>query len=139
MLTNTLNTNQIKNAAGTEVEFDRLSINSRSTEFKQIAESPSLPHRLHISHQETGTGIKQRRRSLVRFDKTVMSTVDATVPCTVTGYVVLDLPVGALSANTEFANVLAELMSFIASDGGGTTILYAGTGTGADALLNGGL
>jgi hypothetical protein len=139
MLANTLNTNEIKNSAGTEVEFSRLSSSDRSTLFAQITETPSLPHRLTISHQEVGSGIKKRRRSVVRFDKTVMSGVDTTLPVTVSGYCVLDSPVGALTANTEPTHVLAELMSFMASLGASTTILYDGTGNGATTLLSGGL
>jgi len=139
MLSNTLNTNEIKNSAGTEVEFSRLSVSERKTEFSQIAETPSLPHRLNIAHQETGVGIKLRRRSLVRFDKTVMSGVDATVPVTVSAYMVLDAPVGALTANTEMTNVVAELLSFCATTGAGTTVLFDGSGNGAAAALNGGL
>jgi hypothetical protein len=139
MLSNTLNTNEIKNAAGTEIEFSRLSINDRKTEFGQIAETLSQPHRLSVAHQETGAGIKQRRRSLVRIDKTVMSTVDTSLPVTVSAYVVLDAPVGALTANTEVANVVAELMSFLASTGADTTIKFDCTGNGASLLLSGGL
>jgi hypothetical protein len=139
MLSNTLNTNEVKNSAGTEVEFSRLSTNDRKTEFAQIAETPSLPYRLSISHQETGTGLKKRRRSLVRFDKTSISGVDSTTPITTSAYVVLDHPVGASTTSAEAANVLANLMSFIASLGVSTTILYDGTGNGAVALLQGGL
>jgi len=139
MLSNTLNTNEIKNAAGTEVEFSRIATNERSTEFAQITEAPSAPHRLKIQHQETGSGLKKRRRSVVRFDKTVISTVDSETPVTVSAYAVLDAPVGALLANTEMANVTAELMSFMASLGASTTILYDGTGNGAATLLSGGL
>jgi hypothetical protein len=139
MLGNTLNTNEIKNSAGTEVEFQRLSTADRSTVFAQITEAPSTPHRLTISHQETGAAIKRRRRSLVRFDKTVMSTVDATLPVVISAYIVLDSPVGALIANTEPTNVVAEVMSFCASLGASTTILYDGTGNGAATLLSGGL
>jgi hypothetical protein len=139
MLSNTLNTNEVKNSAGTEVEFSRLSTNDRKTEFSQIAETPSLPYRLSISHQETGTGLKKRRRSLVRFDKTSISGVDSTTPITTSAYVVLDHPVGASTTSAEAANVLANLMSFIASLGVSTTILYDGTGNGAVALLQGGL
>jgi hypothetical protein len=139
MLSNTLNTNEVKNAAGTEVEFSRLSTSDRKTVFSQISESPSLPHRLSIQHQETGTGIKLRRRSVVRFDKTVISTVDSATPITISAYAVLDAPVGGLTANTEMANVTAELMSFMASLGASTTILYDGTGNGAVSLLTGSL
>jgi hypothetical protein len=139
MLSNTLNTNEIKNAAGTEVEFGRLSTSDRQTVFAQLLESPSLPHRLTVSHQESGSGITKRRRSLVRFDKTVMSTVDTTLPVTVSGYAVMDIPVGALAAITEATNVHAELISFLASLGASTTILYDGTGNGGVCLLQGGL
>jgi len=139
MLSNTLNTNEIKNSAGTEVEFQRISSGDRQTEFAQITEAPSAPHRLHVKHLESGKGVNLRRRSVVRFDKTVMSTVDATLPVVISAYAVLDSPVGALLANTEPANVVAELMSFLASLGATTTILYDGTGNGAATLLSGGL
>jgi hypothetical protein len=139
MLSNTLNTNEIKNSAGTEVEFQRLSSSARSTEFAQITEGPSAAHRLNISHSESGSGINRRRRSLIRFDKTVASTVDTTKTVVVSAYTVMDAPVGALTANTEMANVLAELISFTASLGASTTILYDCTGNGAATLLSGGL
>lgn len=139
MLSNTLNTNEIKNAAAAEVEFQRLSTTDRETVFATITETPSLPHRLRIKHTETGSGLKRRRRSVVRIDKTVMSTVDNVTPVTVSAYTVLDAPVGALSANTEMANVLAELMSFLATTGAATTVLFDCTGNGASTLLNGGL
>lgn len=139
MLANTLNTNEVKNSAGTEVEFSRIRTNERSTEFAQVGESPSLPHRLSISHQESGNGLKRRRRSVVRVDKTTISTVDNVTPVTVSCYIVLDSPVGALATNTEPTNAIAELLSFCASLGATTTILYDGTGNGASALLSGGL
>lgn len=138
MLSNTLNTNEVKNRAGAEVEFSRLSTSDRTTEYSQISETPSLPHRLKIAHQETGLGLKQRRRSVVRIDKTVMSGVDATLPVTVSAYIVLDAPIGALNTNTDMADALAELTSFVATLGA-STILYDGTGNGANALLTGGL
>jgi hypothetical protein len=139
MLSNTLNTNEIKNAAGTEVEFQRLSSNERSTEFAQITESPNQPHRLKVSHQESGSGLTKRRRSVVRFDKTVASTVDTTKTCVASAYLVLDAPIGALIASTEFTNVIAEVLSFCATTGAATTVLFDCTGNGAAALVSGGL
>lgn len=139
MLSNTLNTNEIKNSAGTEVEFSRLETSGRSTVFAQVSETPHLKHRLTISHQESGVGLKARRRSLVRFDKQSISGVDDVTPITTSAYAVLDHPIGASETNAEAANVLAELMSFLASLGANTTILYDGTGNGAAALLNGSL
>jgi hypothetical protein len=139
MLSNTLNTNEVKNSAGTEVEFQSLSLMDRQRVFAQITETPSLPHRLSISHQESGKGLKSRRRSLVRIDKTVLSGVDSVTPITVSAYVVLDIPVGAMASIAEATNALAELMSFVATTGAGTTVLFDGTGNGAAALLSGGL
>jgi hypothetical protein len=139
MLSNTLNTNEVKNAAGTEVEFQSLQIDARKRVFAQITETPSLPHRLSISHQETGKGKTTRRRSLIRVDKTVISGVDSITPVTVSAYVVLDIPVGSMTSITEATNALAELVSFVATTGAGTTVLFDGSGNGAAALLTGGL
>jgi hypothetical protein len=139
MLSNTLNTNEIKNAAGTEQEFSRLSTNNRETEFALIAESPALPHRLSIRHTESGSGINRRRRSVCRVDKTTVSTVDSVTPVTTSAYTVLDAPVGAITAMTVPTDVLANLLSFMATTGSGTTVLFDGTGNGAAALLSGGL
>jgi hypothetical protein len=139
VLSNSLVTSEVKDSAGAEVEFSRIAISDRATEFAMVSELPSSPHRLRISHLESGSGLNKRRRGLVRFDKTVISSVDSETPVTVSAYVVLDSPVGALTANTEPAKVLAELMSFMASLGASTTILYDCTGNGAAALLAGGL
>lgn len=139
MLSNTLNTNEIKNSAGTEVEFSRLSTSDRSTVFSQIAETPSAPHRLSISHAEIGAGMKKRRRSVVRFDKTSISGVDSITPITNSAYLVIDSPVGAMTSTAELAHVIAELLSFCATTGAATTVLFDGTGNGAKALIEGGL
>lgn len=140
-LSYTLVTNEIKNAAGTEVEFGRLGDGPtpRSAVHAQVSEAPALPHRLNIAHQEQGQGLKKRRRSVVRFDKTVTSTIDNSTPVTVSAYMVLDAPVGAMATSAEFSNVLAELMSFCATTGAATTVLFDCTGNGAKTLLEGGL
>jgi hypothetical protein len=139
MLSNTLNTNEVKNSAGTEQEFTHLIQEGRARVFALINEPPALEHRLSVKHAETGSGLNRRRRSVIRFDKTVISTVDSVTPITTSVYMVADIPVGGLLAMTEPANVIANLLSFCASNGGSTTILYDGTGTGASLLLSGGL
>jgi len=137
-MNDTLNTNEVKNAAGTEVEFVTLDKAGRKHVWGQSGETYSLPHRITLSHTETGSGMKKRKRSLLRVDKTTLSGVDSTTPITNSAYIVLDTPVGAMTANTEAANVLAELTSLVAT-GGTSTFLYDGTGTAAVPLLNGGL
>jgi len=139
MLSNTLNTNEVKNAAGVEVEFDHLRANERERVFAQTGEKPSEPHRLSIKHQETGVGTKMVRRSLNRVDKTIISQVDSVTPVTISVYQVAVIPVGHLTSLTEVSNVVAELNSFISTTGAGTTILFNGTGNGASTLINGSL
>lgn len=139
MLPNTLNTNEVKNAAGVEQEFQRLSPTPNGTEFGLITELPYLPHRLKIDHQLIGTGVKQRRRSRIRFEKSSVSGVDATQVIQTSCNTVLDHPVG-LSANNDAAKeVLANMMSFLATTGAGTTVLFDCSGNGAQTLLTGGL
>jgi hypothetical protein len=139
MLSNTLVTNEIKNAAGTEVEFQRLSIGDHKSEFGSTTETPASPHRLNISHQEIGSGLTRRRRSVVRFDKTSTGQVDTTTTMKASAYLVLDAPVGNQTTTALSADVLANIMSFVASLGASTTILYDGTGNGAVTLLTGGV
>lgn len=139
MIANSLTTNEIKNAAGTEKEFQRLRTDGRSTEFGLITETPSTPHRMTVSHTETGSGTSRRRRSLIRFDKTFQSGIDTTVFPKTSAYVVLDRPLGHESNDDNEKEVLANLMSFLASLGASTTILYDCTGTGASNMLSGGI
>lgn len=75
----------------------------------------------------------------MRFDKTVISPVDSQTAVTVSAYIVLDAPVGALTTNAEMANVIANVNSFTATTGAGTTVLFNGTGLGSTALLEGSL
>lgn len=139
MLPNTLNTNEVKNASGVEQEFQRLKQSDQSTEFGLITELPYTPHRLKISHSTTGTGASSRRRSMVRIDKSSVSGVDATKVITNSAYIVLDTPTGLSLNSDEAKTVIANLMSFVASTGATTTILFDGSGNGAQALLTGGL
>jgi len=140
MLSNSLNTNEIKNAAGTEEEFQSIDVGpGRTRIFAKIGEIYSRQHRLKIQHLETGSGLKLRRRSNFRFDKTVISDVDLVTPASIMFGVTIDIPVGLLVATTEVDNVCANGMSFLSSDGTSTTILFSGAGNGAKALREGSL
>lgn len=136
MLSTTLNTNEVKNSSGVEIEFQSLGIEGRTHKFAMVGEPYALPVRLTISHEETGSGLKKRRRSLIRFDKTSISGVDAVTPVSSGAYLVTDTPVGALTSNSPAADVLAMLCSLV-STLGTNTHLYDGTGNGAQVLLNG--
>lgn len=139
MLPNTLNTNEVKNAAGSEVEFQHIDSAGRKRIFAQVGEAPNAPHRLLISHLEVGEGINRRRKSLTRVDKTSASDVDPTMMVTTSCYEVLDAPIGAKTTDADSKAVLAELGSFVYTTGAGTTLLFDGTGNGSQALLTGGL
>jgi hypothetical protein len=135
MIPANLNTNEVKNAAGTEEEFLRQYASERKLVFAKSGETPNLPHRLTISHQETGSGADLVRRSLVRVDKTILGV--SGVPRKIEVYEVHVIPVGDIANYTEVKNASANLMSFIASTGATTTILYDCTGYGADAAISG--
>jgi len=138
MLANTLVTNEVKDAAAAEVEFVRLQTEGRKTVFAKVDESPALPHRLTVSHVESGNGVRKIRRSMVRVDITSISTVDSVTPVVSSFYIVGQIPIGGLTAMTIPKNALAELTSFVATNAS-STHLYDGTGTGAAALLSGSL
>lgn len=135
MLSNTLTTNEIKDASAAEVEFQRLDTDGRTTEYAKVGEAPNLPHRLRVNHQEVGTGQDQRRRSRVGFVKNIAGVSGTTRQ--IKFDIVGDIPVGDIANTTEAKNVLAELLSFCATTGAGTTVLFDCTGTGADVLING--
>lgn len=136
MLPTNLVTNEVKDAAGTEVEFSRLSTGpDRVVTFMKSTESPNQPYRLKVSHSESGVGKALRRSSLTRFDIPVTG-VDGTIE-NIECYAVLRIPVGNLSDLTAPTKAMAHLTSFLASQGATTTILYDGTGYGAAAMING--
>jgi len=134
-----LTTNEVKDSVGTEVEFNQLSVSGRSRAFLKVNETPGLPHRLTISHQESGSGTSKRRRSVVRVDLSVTGSYDATKIEKVSFYIVGDIPIGNMSAVTNAQVALANLLSFCASQGASTTILYDCSGYGAGALISGSL
>jgi len=133
-LAQTLNTNEIKDASGLEVEMQRLT--SSPSVFAKIGEQPSLQYRMSISHQESGTGLAKRRRSVIRFDKNVLGNVDVTKTYRNSAYVVLDRGIGQENNDAEAKNVLANLMSFLATTGAASTVLFDCTGTGASNLIS---
>lgn len=139
MLSDLLNTNEIKNYSGVEVEFSRYTIGPTSTEFRAIAASPSLTPVLKIGHTESGKGIDRIRRSVVRFDYPAIGQVDINKSCMSSFYTVGVVPIGQLTDFNIPKMPLAFLMSFLATTGAGTTVLFDGTGNGAKVVLEGSL
>jgi hypothetical protein len=139
MLANTLVTNEVKGTAGTEIEFDTLLVEGRKRVFYAPSAGPSAPHLLTIQHSETGSGINRRRRSVVRFDKTTPGLEDPNTVMQASCYIVADLPVGNDTTGAVGEMVIANILSFCASLGASTTILYDLTGNGAVCLRQGSL
>lgn len=138
-LPTTLNTNEVKDSAGAEQEFQTIAVSDRKHVFAKIGESPAYPHRISVLHTESGSGMRLVRSGVVRIDKTVISSVDSITPVTITALCRLIAPIGALATNAEMINVLANLNSFVASKGATSTILFDGSGYGSAALLEGGI
>jgi len=137
-LATSLVTNEIKNDSAVEVEFERLGFTGdRGVIYKKLVDNPALPQRLILSHQEIGSGVDKRRRSLQRFEITLVGGIDATRNVKGTISTVIDLPVGNLTSDAMAKLLLAYQMSFQASFGASTTILYDCTGNGAAALVAG--
>lgn len=139
MLSNLLNTNEIKNSAGTEVEFGRRgnpTKNANAIEYYALTEGLVTKHTFLVSHQVVGKGKQEQIQSVVIFRKTVISTVDSQTPCTFVGQLKLTSPSGLMLTTAESANVLSELGSFCFLTGADSTFKYDGTGTGGAALLN---
>jgi hypothetical protein len=134
MLSNTLVTNEVKDAAGAEIEFERISMNGQQTIFRKVNETVGLPHRLTVSHSHVGSGKSAIRRSVVRFDITSENTAGDKVLSS--AYLVLSVPEGVADDMNDCKKALANILSFCASLGASTTILYDGTGNGAASLLN---
>lgn len=136
MLNNTLNTNEIKNTAGTAQIFERVRLGpGNTTQFKLSAETLGNPYRLDVKHERVGKGQDERRRSAIIFSATDEDVADGTkyqTRCTLT----IDQPTGRADDNTTLAILIANMLSFCATTGAGTTVLFDGSGNGAKVLLN---
>jgi hypothetical protein len=133
-----LTTNEVKDAAGAEIEFNRFdSGQPRKLVFAKVGESPAYEHRIDVAHVEAGTGLKRRRRSRLAVRIGHLSSVDNLTPVFTLGYLILDAPVGAITDLTIPTKCMANIMSLVATTGAATTVLFDGTGYGAAALING--
>jgi len=135
-----LNTNEVKNSLGTEVEFQLWDKPSRGLIYQKTGESPAYTSRIGVNHAEVGTGLNKRRRSRLYCAIESPNEVDATAPkVTNLVYAVADVPIGGTLLFTQITLAMAHLNSLLSSRGVSTTILYDGTGVGAESLINGSL
>lgn len=135
MLPTSLNTNEIKNAAGTEVEFGRQFTEGRKTVFEVSPKVPNRPHLITVQHSTSGKGSMLRRRSNVTVSKDIdgadTSVTYIRVSCT------LDIPEGNIADLDDVKDVMAELISGLASTGADTVVKFDCSGTLTQPLLNG--
>jgi len=138
-----LNTNEVKNSSGVELEFLRVgphkSNPTRSLEFQHSLEVPSSPFRIIFSHAEQGDERNNIRRSLFKTFYTVdaASLVDITIPSKIIATTVLQVPQGNLKDFVAVKNVMAAHGSCLMSRGVDSTILFNCTGIGAEVLTLG--
>lgn len=135
MFPTNLNTNEVKDSAGTEVEFLRQSVSGRQLVFAQSGEAPNLEHRITVSHNELSSGDAARRRSMVRVDQQVEGA--SGTKRTISAYCVVDAPIGDLANYDDVKDTVANLLGLLATTGSATTVLFDCSGYGADALVNG--
>jgi len=136
MLSDTLVTHEIRNSAGADVGFQRISENGRSTEYAQVGEPLNLPNHFKIQHREVGGGSDKRRQSNVRFDLAVTGISLKQRNCSLS--LTLDVPVGDLDSSTPIDTIMAQMMSGLClTNTTATTVLLNCTGTLAAALKNG--
>jgi hypothetical protein len=133
MFPTNLTTNEVKDVAGTEVEYLRL--RNDPLEFAKSGESPNLRDRITVKHSETGSGAGQVRRSVLDNTKEVVG--ESGVERQIRVYTVVVAPIGDLADYDDVKDVMAKHISVLASQGASTTILYDCTGHGAAALVNG--
>jgi hypothetical protein len=136
MLNNTLTTNEIKNATGSGLAFERVATGpGKQTEFKLSAETLGNPYRMTISHSRVGSGQSERRRSVVKFTAREEDANDGQKFET-SAYIVVDEPTGRADNQTTLAGLIANILSFCATTGAASTVLFDGSGNGAKVLLN---
>lgn len=137
MLPTTLNTNEVKDASGTEIEFSRQSTLDRKLVFNQSAEVPNLPYRITVEHREVGVGLARRRQSRILIEKSIVGQQDTLKVEKISANLAINAPIGNMTTTTELANVVANMLAFCATTGAGTTVLFDGSGNGASALIQG--
>lgn len=134
-----LTNNEVKNHSGVEIEFLRQSTGpGRETVFAQSGEPPGRPYRITVKHSETGAGESRRRRSVLRVDYTFVGEISALKTAQISGYIVLDAPIGNMTGIGNANLVLANLTQLLATQGAAeTTVRLDGTGYGQQVLAKG--
>lgn len=135
MLPTSLLTNEVKDKAGAEVEFEHLSLEGRVHIYRKKADVPSNPTILKVAHQETGTGVSRVRRSQVRVD--LGFTGKSGKPCVSSCYKVFVVPEGELDNYDVIKDASAMLDSFCCTTGAAAAVLFDGSGNGDSAGING--
>lgn len=134
-LPNDLLTNEVKDRAGVEVEFNYFSRDLREMIYTRKGVAPSLECFLKVKHQDVGTGSATVQRSLVRVDGAFVGKSGKL--CVASVYKNAVIPKGELDDLNFILDLNAMLNSFCALTGAGTTLLFDGSGTGDYALTHG--
>jgi len=135
-LSDNLNTNELKNAAGVEVEFTRFGGEGRTRLWQPVSVIPALPQILTVQHREIGAGFDRRRQSNITLYISTVGTKDATKIVKNKVSVSCDVPVGNINDFSDIKYCLACVGSLLYTNGT-NTFVYDGSTPGAAALANG--
>jgi hypothetical protein len=137
-LPSNLNTNEVKDRAGTEVEFTFFDDSKpRSREWQRSNQAPYLIESIKVQHRDVGKpGFFLVRQSNLRIVKNVLSLVDNSTIVPIISSHSLQIPIGALTTFDAVKDVVAYHNTLMATING-TTVLFDGTGTAAAAMIAG--
>lgn len=139
MLAVDLNTNEVKNSAGTAVPFTQVRKKPSGVTYEQTGGNPSLMQVIEVDHEIIGSGSKLVRNSRVQIKYPILGN-DGITKVTVVANLKLSVPVGQINDLAAPKNVLAYMGQLLANKAGaGTTVVLDGTSTLAVPLAAGSL
>jgi hypothetical protein len=104
----------ISNGTAT-ISYDFRGSQINQSEYKDGSAALDQPHLLKISHQETGAGLKRRRRSLWSIDKVVEDSTSGEQGL-LRVYLIADIPQG-IATSTQVTEQITLMKSFLSTAG----------------------
>lgn len=140
MLPDNLDTNQVRNRLGAEVEFVyQDGAGGQFRVYKRKNGAPNLIETITVQHRTVGKGTERVRQSNISIVKEVVSDTDPTKRAIIRQSKSFWVPEGHLADLDDVKDVDAYMNTFCAQTSAGTSgvLVMDGTGLGAEALING--
>jgi hypothetical protein len=132
-----LNTNEVRNASGTEQEFLFHKDGDNSREWRKSGGSPSLIESLLVQHEEVGKLANLQRRSNFKTKLTFLSETDSVTMKDIVISTTVLVPSGHLSSMTKVILAAAYHGSALSGNGTVNVLTYDGSGTLFNSLIYG--